>query len=64
MDAALGWYLSALQRLEMPVTGGWNYARPPGAGTKGAPSPFMTAPALQGLFAATALGLEVDGGVV
>jgi hypothetical protein len=63
-DEALAWYLDALQKIELPRTGGWNYARPPGADTLGAPSPFMTAPALQALFEARALGYEVDAAVV
>jgi len=62
-DASL-WYLSALQRIEMPKTGGWNYARPAGAETVGAPSPFMTGPALQALFEAKAQGFTVDEAVL
>lgn len=61
---ALEWYLAALQRIEIPRVGGWNYARPPGAENPGAPSPFMTGPALEALFAAAALGKSVDPQVV
>lgn len=61
---ALDWYLAALQRIEIPRVGGWNYARPPGAENPGAPSPFMTGPALEALFAAAALGRPVDPQVV
>lgn len=64
VEDALRWYLAALQKIEMPKTGGWNYARPPGAATPGAPSPFMTGPALQALFEAAALGYPVDPAVV
>jgi len=63
-DAAAAWYLDALQKIEMPRTGGWNYARPEGRATLGAPSTFMTAPALQALFDARAAGMKVDDGVV
>jgi hypothetical protein len=63
-ENAMKWYLSGLLRLEMPQTGGWNYARPAGRDTVGAPSPFMTAPALQALFAAAACGYAVDEKVV
>lgn len=68
MDARVGdalrWYLDTLQRLEIPGTGGWNYAREPGAETPSRASPFMTAPCLQALFEARAQGLAVDEGVV
>lgn len=63
-EEAVRWYLEALQKIEMPGTGGWNYARPAGAETPGAPSPFMTGRALQALFEARACGYEVDGAVV
>lgn len=62
--AAAEWYLVALQRTEMPETGGWNYARPQGRETRGAPSTFMTGPALQVLFEAKAAGMKVDDAVV
>lgn len=61
---ALEWYVKALHALEMPETGGWNYARPEGRDTVGAPSPFMTAPALQALFLAKSVGQTVDPQVV
>lgn len=68
MDARVGetlrWYIDTLQRLEIPETGGWNYAREPGAETPSRASPFMTAPCLQVLFEARAQGIAVDEGVV
>jgi hypothetical protein len=68
MDATVGsaleWYLATLERLEIPGTGGWNYAREPGAETPSRASPFMTAPCLQVLFEARAQGFAVDAGVV
>ena len=68
MDARVGetlrWYIDTLQRLEIPETGGWNYAREPGAETPSRSSPFMTAPCLQVLFEARAQGMAVDEGVV
>jgi hypothetical protein len=64
LDRSLRWYLNAIERLEIPGTGGWNYAREPGAETPSRASPFMTAPCLQVLFEARAQGFAVDGGVV
>ena len=64
VDAALRWYLDAMQRTEIPQVGGWNYARQPGIETPSPASPFMTAPCLQVLFEARAQGLAVDGTVV
>jgi len=61
---ALQFYLSALGALEMPITGGWNYARPPGRESKGSPSSFMTAAALQALFEAVQAGHAVDARVL
>lgn len=56
-------YLAALQEVEIPEIGGWNYARQPNR--KPSPSsPFMTAPALQALFEAKKQGLPVDDAVV
>lgn len=63
VDAALAWYLDALQRIEIPVVGGWNYARGP-LEQKAAPSPFMTVRALEALFDAKAAGLEVKPEIV
>ncbi|MFM8873295.1 MAG: prenyltransferase/squalene oxidase repeat-containing protein [Phycisphaerales bacterium] len=64
VDRALGWYLDAMQRTEIPEVGGWNYARQPGIETPCPMSPFMTAPCLQVLFEARAQGLKVDAAVV
>lgn len=64
VDRALRWYLDTLQKLEIPQTGGWNYAREPGAETPSRASPFMTAPCLQVLFTADRQGLPVDAAVV
>lgn len=64
VDEAAAWYCEALQKIEIPEGGGWNYARPAGR-TKAAPaSPFMTPSALEALFLAKSLGLKVDGAVV
>jgi hypothetical protein len=63
-DAALRWYLDAIQKTEIPEVGGWNYARQPGIETPSPASPFMTPPCLQVLFDAKAQGLPVDGAVV
>jgi hypothetical protein len=64
VDAALRWYLKAIERTEIPQVGGWNYARQPGIDTPCPMSPFMTAPCLAVLFEAKRQGLEVDPAVV
>jgi hypothetical protein len=63
-DKAIAFYLDGVQRLEMPVTGGWNYARPGGRETKGSPSVFVTGVALQALFTAADAGSRVDPAVI
>lgn len=64
VNDAAAWYCDALQKIEIPESGGWNYARPAGR-TKTAPaSPFMTPPALEALFLAKSQGLAVDAAVV
>jgi hypothetical protein len=64
MERAIEWYVSAIQKTEIPKAGGWNYARPPGRENVAPMSPFMTAPTLLVLFQAAAMGYEVDGEVV
>lgn len=64
VEQAIVFYLGALQRIEIPEVGGWNYARPPGRDKVADPSAFMTPAALQALFAAKAQGYAVDEGVV
>ncbi len=64
VDAALRDYVAALLAIEMPETGGWNYARPAGRDVKAAPSSFMTARALQALFEARAAGETVPADVI
>ncbi|MSR70247.1 MAG: hypothetical protein EXS17_07875 [Phycisphaerales bacterium] len=61
---ALAWYIDSLQRFEIPVTGGWNYARDAGAETPSATSGFMTPVCLQTLYEAKAQGHAVDAGIV
>lgn len=63
-DAAVKWYIDALQATEIPKEGGWNYARNGKADQPSAPSSFMTGPALQALFEARKAGYEVDDAVV
>jgi hypothetical protein len=60
---ALGWYVTGIHRMEIPVVGGWNYARGPRE-QQSAPSPFMTARALQALFEAASAGQPVERAVV
>ncbi len=64
VEAALAFYLDALQKFEIPELGGWNYARDPGAETPSAASPFMTPACLQTLFEARAQGYSVDAAIV
>lgn len=64
VDGALRHYVDALIEIEMPETGGWNYARPAGRDVKAAPSSFMTARALQALFEAIAAGETVPPEVI
>lgn len=56
-------YIAALETVEIPEVGGWNYARAPQRRPSPA-SPFMTGPALQALFLARALGYTVSDAVV
>ncbi|MCA9311721.1 MAG: terpene cyclase/mutase family protein [Phycisphaerales bacterium] len=62
--AAARFYVDALQRIEIPEIGGWNYARANGRNNPSPPSSFMTAAALQTLFLARDLGYAVDAAVV
>ncbi len=50
--------IRALQDTALEEVGGWNYSG------RGAPAPFMTAPALLALFAASARGYEVSDRIV
>jgi hypothetical protein len=61
---AVAQYLEGVLALEMPRTGGWNYARPDGADTVGAPAAFVTAAALEALYEARAAGLRVPDELV
>jgi hypothetical protein len=60
IEKAIKFYLKALHETTIPTAGGWNYARPQGREKVAPPSPFMTAPTLQALFAAKAAGYDVD----
>ena len=64
VEKALTWYLDSLQKFEIPQTGGWNYARDPGAETPSATSGFMTPVCLQTLYEAKAQGYAVDAAIV
>ena len=57
-------YLDGVVALEMPRTGGWNYARPDGRDSVGAPAAFVTAAALEALYEAAAAGLPVPDGLI
>lgn len=60
VDTALTFYLQAIEQTQMPGTGGWNYARPAGKDTPGAPSSFMTASTVQALLLAKSSGYAVN----
>jgi hypothetical protein len=62
--AALRFYIDALQRIEIPQSGGWNYARRGPLEQPGPAAPFMTAPAVRALHEAQAQGHAVDGAVL
>ncbi|MEK6700768.1 MAG: prenyltransferase/squalene oxidase repeat-containing protein [Planctomycetota bacterium] len=64
VKGATAFYLDALQKIEIPEAGGWNYARPPGRKTVAPTSPFMTPSGLEALYEAKAAGEPVDAGVV
>jgi hypothetical protein len=57
-------YLDGVAALEMPRTGGWNYARPDGRDASGAPAAFVTAAALEALYEAKAAGMPVPDGLI
>lgn len=54
IEGAIAYYLKGMHELKIAKGGGWNYAN----NTSGAS--FVTAPALQALFAAKAMGYAVD----
>lgn len=64
VQAAIRWYLAALEQIEIPKNGGWSYSRANGKDEPSPPSAFMTAPCCQALFEAAALGFKVDPRVV
>lgn len=64
VEEAIAFYLDAIQQLEIPRLGGWNYARPAGKTTVAPPSSFMTSSALHALFEAKRAGYTVDEAVV
>ena len=64
VNEAIHFYLDGIVATEIPVFGGWAYGRREGFDAPSPPSPFMTAPTLQALFAAEQGGWEVDGDMV
>ena len=61
---AIHFYLESLHTIEIPGSGGWNYARRGPMDEDSSTSPFMTGPALQVLFAADAQGYKVKKKVI
>lgn len=64
VDDTIEWYIKALNTIEIPRVGGWNYARRGGVDQASATSPFMTAPGVMVLFEAKRQGFDVDDAVV
>lgn len=64
VDEVIRWSISALDTIEIPQVGGWNYARRGAADQASPTSPFMTAPALIALYAARQQGFTVDASMV
>lgn len=63
-DEAIRFYIDALDRIEIPQVGGWNYARRGPLDAPGATSPFMTPPGIQALAEAARQGFEVPKGMI
>jgi hypothetical protein len=64
VEKAIVFCVDAIVKIEIPKSGGWNYARGPRPEEPAPASPFMTAPTLQALIDAAALGFVVDGAVI
>jgi len=56
---AIGHFVDALEEIEIPESGGWNYARAKSLDEPSATSPFMTGPAVQTLLVAKRQGHSV-----
>ena len=63
-EAAIRFYIDALERIEIPEVGGWNYARRGPLDRPDAISPFMTPPGVQALLEADRQGFDVPDGMV
>jgi hypothetical protein len=64
IDGAIRFFVAGIEKTAIPEVGGWNYSRPRGFAAPGGPSPFMTGPTLQALFAARARGHAVNEAIV
>lgn len=60
VEAAIRFFIDGIEATAIPERGGWNYARRAGFDKPGRPSPFMTGPTLQALFAAIDQGYRVN----
>ena len=63
-DAAIRFYIDALHGIEIPESGGWNYARRGPLDRPDATSPFMTPPGIQALREAERQGFKLPEGLV
>jgi hypothetical protein len=64
VERATRWYLDAIEKTQIPESGGWSYSRPAGRERPAPSSPFMTGPTLQCLALARRLGYEVNQGTI
>lgn len=64
VDEGIELLVDALEKTQIPRSGGWNYSRPGGFLRPSSPSTFMTASTLQVFFAARAQGVAVRQDVV
>ncbi len=64
VEGAIPELVARLQATEIVESGGWNYSRRRGGDQAAPAATFMTAPALQALFAAQQQGFEVEARVV
>lgn len=64
VESTIKFFIDAIERTEISKVGGWNYARAQGRDAVSPPSPFMTGPTLQALFAAKSAGYAVNQEVV
>lgn len=63
-EDGIRFYVKALEAIEIPEVGGWNYARRGPLDRPDSNSPFMTPPGIQALREARRQGFEIPDGIV